>query len=93
MRICQRWRVAGCVRPSCALASHLPHVRRTQVLNEDEYGSAAVRLLDAHWLIEYARRGGIILPRQELPEQAFMSLDELQAAGNPDDTLPIICLS
>ena len=51
---------------------------------EASLASGAVALVDAHWLILFAKAGGRILPRAELPSEAFMALDELKAAGNPN---------
>ena len=53
----------------------------------------ALRLLDAQWLIEYAEAGGILSCRQDLPDEAFVTLDALQAACTPVSFLPIIAIS
>jgi hypothetical protein len=53
--------------------------------------SGAIALLDAQWVVDYAARGCILKPRQALPAEAFISLDELKAATR--DTLPVVCMS
>ena len=51
-------------------------------------------MLDASWLIELAAKpGGTILRRQDLPPEAFVSVDELKAAGRIDFSLRIILCS
>jgi len=40
--------------------------------------SGAVALLDAKWVIELATRGGVLQPRQALPDEAFIALSEIQ---------------
>ena len=60
-----------------------------------------VRLLKMSWLIEHAAKGGTLSRRQELPPEAFISVQELKAqyanAGlnpyNMDGVLPIIAIS
>ena len=37
-----------------------------------------VRLLKLSWLLSLGRKGGVLKRRQDLPEEAFMSLEELQ---------------
>jgi len=41
--------------------------------------SGAVALLDAEWVIARAASGGVLLPRQALPDKAFLSLSQVQA--------------
>ena len=53
--------------------------------------SGAIRLLDGGWLVACAERGERIRRRQDLPPEAFISLEELKAAA--EYVLPIICLS
>ena len=55
--------------------------------------SGAIRLLDGGWLVACAERGERIRRRQDLPAEAFISLEELKAATDPRSGLPIICLS
>jgi len=43
--------------------------------------SGAVAVLDAKWVVALSKRGGIISRRQELPDEAFLTLDEIVAAG------------
>jgi hypothetical protein len=55
--------------------------------------SGAVALLDAEWVMALAARGGVLQPRQALPDEAFLSWDEVKAstAGNHD--LSVVCVS
>ena len=55
--------------------------------------SGAIALLDGRWLVACAERGERIRRRQELPPEAFISLEELKAACRDWLGLPIICLS
>jgi hypothetical protein len=57
---------------------------------EDMVGRGAVALLDAHWVLAHASRGGRLRRRQEMPPEAFITLAELRAAGCPEGTLPIL---
>ena len=43
--------------------------------------SGAVALLDAKWLVDRAAKGLRIERRQDLPPEAFISLDDLKAVG------------
>ena len=52
-----------------------------------------VRLLDAHWVVAAAERGDVLLPRQALPDEAFISLSELQAGAEWRSHLPVFCIS
>ena len=55
-----------------------------------------VRLVKMSWLIKHAKANGILSRRQELPEEAFISVDELKRMyrdGNKDGVLPIIAIS
>ena len=55
-----------------------------------------VRLVKMSWLIKHAKAKGILSRRQELPEEAFFSVDELKRMygdGNRDGVLPIIAIS
>ena len=55
-----------------------------------------VVLIRASWLVKHAKAGGVLSRRQDLPEEAFMSLAELKAMygdGNKDGVLPIIAIS
>ena len=54
--------------------------------------SGAIALLDGRWLVACAERGERIQRRQDLPPEAFISLEELKAACRRG-ALPIICLS
>ena len=66
---------------------------------EAALASGAVALLDSRWAINHAARGGVLLPRQALPDEAFISLSEVQASirgigWNPTTLpLPVICVS
>ena len=55
-----------------------------------------VRLLKMSWLIAHHKARKILMRRQELPEEAFISVKELQrlyGTGNRDGVLPIIAIS
>ncbi|EOD36635.1 hypothetical protein EMIHUDRAFT_455013 [Emiliania huxleyi CCMP1516] len=61
---------------------------------ESVLSSGAVALIDASYLIEQSERpDGVMLPRQALPDAAFVSLSELKAAQNPFPFLRIACCS
>ena len=45
---------------------------------DPEHGDSPVRLVDARYIVELSRRGGKIVRRQELPEEAFIGLDTLK---------------
>ena len=45
---------------------------------DEELGDSAVRLLDARFIVELAKRGGRLVRRQELPDAAFLSLEEVK---------------
>ena len=57
----------------------------------------AIALLDAHWLVEefYSGDSAPLPRRQELPDEAFVSLDELKSFGSPvgGGGLPICVVS
>ena len=55
--------------------------------------SGAVALLDAKWLVDRAAKGLRIERRQDLPPEAFISLDDLKAVGCVRGGLPIVLLS
>lgn len=55
--------------------------------------TGAFALLDAHWLIAHFEVGGRIRRRQDLPADAFISINELKAAGSPDGGLALIMVS
>jgi len=58
---------------------------------EAALASGAILLLDAKWVIALAARGGVLWPRQALPDEAFLSLSEVQAStGNH---LSVVCIS
>jgi hypothetical protein len=60
---------------------------------EPALASGAIALLDAEFLVRLADGGGVLCRRQELPDEAFLSLPELKAACLLSDALPIIALS
>ena len=61
---------------------------------EELISSGAIALVDAHWLVHFYEGGGRALGRrQELPLEAFITLDEIKAAGTPLDSLPIVVQS
>ena len=91
-----------------APASAMPLVlrsRSSQQRIEDEWrynggeelepllASGAIALLDAGWLIRRASSGEGIKRRQDLEPEAFLSLDDLKAAGSVREGLPIILVS
>ena len=58
--------------------------------------SGAVRLLDSRYLVALAKKGGVLAPRQCLPDDAFLTFDEVRqlAPPNPDyPMLKILCIS
>ena len=58
--------------------------------------SGHVRLVRMSWLIEHSKAKGVLARRQELPKEAFISVDELKTLygdGNTDGVLPIIAIS
>ena len=59
---------------------------------EEVLSCGAIALVDAKWLVEWAAAGKVLKRRQELPPEAFITLDELKAAC-PGRCLPIIALS
>ena len=63
-------------------------------LIEPTVRSGAVALLDGAWLLNLAQTPGArIQPRQSLPYEAFVSIDELKAVTDGEYRLPIIALS
>jgi len=54
--------------------------------------TGAFALLDAEWVIVRAASGGVLLPRQALPDEAFISLGEVQAATGTND-ISVVCVS
>ena len=55
-----------------------------------------VRLPKMSWLIQHAKKNDILPRRQEMPEEAFISVQELKdlyGEGNNDGVLPIIAIS
>eukprot|EP00967_Tisochrysis_lutea_P012666 scaffold14213_cov26-Tisochrysis_lutea.AAC.1 len=54
--------------------------------------TGAVALLDAKWVIRLARQDGRFKPRQALPDEAFLSLTQVQAATAGLE-LPVVCVS
>eukprot|EP00966_Prymnesium_polylepis_P170141 3933366-Prymnesium_polylepis.1 len=58
--------------------------------------SGNVRLLRASWVVKHGKAGCILAQRQDLPEEAFIGVDELKqmfGEGNRDGVLPIIAIS
>jgi hypothetical protein len=61
-----------------------------------EHGESPVRLANARYLVQLAQAGGKLSRRQDLPPEAFLSLEELRhldAGGHLRDCLRIICIS
>jgi hypothetical protein len=55
-----------------------------------------VRLVRASWLVKHSRAGGILMRRQDVPEEAFVGIEELKrcfGAGNKDNVLPVLAIS
>ena len=55
-----------------------------------------VRLIKSSWIVEHNKTGNPLPRRQELPEEAFISVEELKRQygdGNIDGVLPIIGIS
>ena len=63
-----------------------------------------MRLVRASWLVAHSKAGRVLPRRQEVPEEAFLSVDELRKLwdrsgptwshhGNPDGVLPIVVIS
>jgi len=55
-----------------------------------------LKLLKMSWIIDHAKKGGILAHFQKLPPEAFVSVKELKdqyGDGNPDNVLPIIAIS
>jgi len=58
--------------------------------------SGAIALLDAKWLVEVlaSKRKNVISRRQELPPEAFLTVEQIrEALIDRGDRLPIILLS
>ena len=56
----------------------------------------AVQLVKMSFLISFSEAGGILPRRQDLPEEAFISVEELKQLygdGNRDGVLPIVVIS
>ena len=59
----------------------------------DGLGDSPVRLLDARFLVALDDAGGVLVRRQELPENAFIPLQKLKRMANSYAALRIICIS
>jgi hypothetical protein len=62
----------------------------------DQADGTPIRLVDAKYLIELAQSGGALLRRQDLPESAFITLEDLRRmskGGQFHDCLRIFCVS
>ena len=62
----------------------------------EELGDSPVRLVDARFLVALARKGGILLRRQDLPDAAFVSLHrlkEMRSGGPYGQSLRLVCIS
>lgn len=55
--------------------------------------SGAVALLDAQWLVDFARSGSTLRPRQSLPYEAFVSVDQLKSAQIDAEYLRVVAVS
>jgi len=59
-----------------------------------ELGGSAVRLLDARYLIKLAENSGKLRRRQDLPEEAFVTLPQLKRMGKgPGYSLRVVVVS
>ena len=59
-----------------------------------ELGGSAVRLLDARYLIKLTENGGKLRRRQDLPEEAFVTLPQLKRMGKgPGLSLRVVVVS
>jgi hypothetical protein len=89
--------------PEC----HRPVVRRVEVGKEQlekwkTYGgpeleaalaSGAIALLSGRWLCALVDINGVLQPRQALPDEAFLSLSQVQQAAPQLGGLSIVCIS
>jgi len=94
-------------RPSVCESPHQPTDRNVEVkadqdalwkhhggdVLEQAIRSGAIALCEAKWLVEFAKSGGVLPRRQDLPEDAFITLSELKSIGCPAAALPIIEIS
>ena len=55
--------------------------------------SGAIALMDAAYVVKMAKEGRGIMPRQLLPPEAFISLEELKAENKVDAGLRVLCIS
>eukprot|EP00966_Prymnesium_polylepis_P250617 5795357-Prymnesium_polylepis.1 len=55
--------------------------------------SGAIALMDAAYVVKMAKEGRSIMPRQLLPPEAFISLQELKAENTVDAGLRVLCIS
>jgi len=71
-------------------------VLETALTVVEELGQSPVRLVDARFIVELAKRSGRLPRRQDLPEECFISLEKLKRlpkGGMGDDCLRIIAIS
>ena len=61
-------------------------------LLEPALSSGAIALLDAKWVVELSTNQLTIARRQDLPPEAFLTLQQIQANTHPN-SMPVICLS
>ena len=55
--------------------------------------SGAIAVLNAQWVIALSKAGGTISRRQDLPDEAFLTPDELIAAGTANNGLRLALVS
>lgn len=91
--------------PLAEAPAHLPVVECVPVSAEEterwvRYGgselepslaSGAIALLDAVWLVALAEGGGVLLPRQALPDEAFLSAEQVRKRCVPGIVLVSHC--
>jgi hypothetical protein len=59
---------------------------------DEALSSGAVALLSGRWLIGLASKGGVLQPRQALPDEVFLSPSQVQQATRKG-WLPVVCIS
>ena len=72
------------------------HELEAALAKDEALGDSAVRLVDARVLVELDKRGGRLVRRQQLPDAAFLTLEDLKRlpnGGQADDCLRIASAS
>ena len=96
----RRWAAPHVPRPTSPMVSDIALGRWRELHGEElepALAGGAIALLSANWLIALAARGGTLLPRQAIPEDAFLTLDQLKnltrRRKGPMSVLPIVVVS